>query len=93
MTCTFTSLEFNSTDTIITDINGSLTDRDSGNPISGTVSSDTYQFSGLRAGDYALTLDIGYTIYYENNSSEARNTRIADSFEVNGNVDKTYQLK
>jgi len=44
------------------------------------------------AGHYDLALDVQYTIYYVNNTTETRNTRITDSFDLNGNVDKTYQL-
>jgi len=92
MSCTFTSLVLNSNDSAVTDISGSLTDSSTGSALYGNAVSDTYQFSHVPAGHYDLALDVQYTIYYVNNTTETRNTRITDSFDLNGNVDKTYQL-
>lgn len=92
VSCTLTGLVLNSTSTVVTGISGNITNISSGNSIFGSVNSDTYQFSHVPAGSYDLVLDVQYTIYYSNNSTSDRNTRITDSFEVNGNVDETYPL-
>ncbi len=60
--------------------------------MSGNINSDVYQFSHVSSGSYDLVIDVQYTVYYSNNSTGDRSTRITDSFGVNGNVDKIYPL-
>ncbi len=92
VSCTFSGLILNSTSTVVTDINGNLTNVDTGDQISGNVNSDTYQFSHVSSGSYDLVIDVQYTVFFSNNSTSDRSTRITDSFGVNGNVDKIYSL-
>lgn len=92
VTTTFTGLILNSTSTVITGISGSLTNTNSGDSISGSINGDAYEFSHVSAGYYDLVVDIQYTVYYANNSTNDCSTRITDSFGVNGNVDKRYPL-
>ncbi len=92
VSCTFTPLILNSTSTVVTDISGNLTNVNTGDQISGNVNSDEYQFSHVSSGSYDLVVDVQYTVYFLNNSTSDRSTRITDSFGVNGNVDKIYQL-
>ena len=84
--------ELNSTSTVVTGISGNLTNVNTGDQISGNVNSDEYQFSHVSSGSYDLVVDVQYTVYYSNNSTSDRSTRITDNFGVNGNVDKIYQL-
>jgi hypothetical protein len=92
VTTTFTGLILNSTSTVITGITGSLTNSGTGAVIDGSINADAYEFSHVSAGYYDLVVDIQYTVYYSNNSTSDRSTRVADSFGVNGNVDKRYPL-
>lgn len=92
VSCTFTGLVLYSKDTVVTGISGNITNISTGGPVYGSVNSGTYQFSHVPAGSYDLVLDVQYTVYYSNNTTSDRNTRITDSFMVNGNIDKTYPL-
>ena len=92
VSCTFTGLILNSTSTVVTNISGNLTNVYTGDRIFGNINSDVYQFYHVSSGSYALVLDVQYTVYYSNNSTSDRSTRISDSFDVNGNVDKIYPL-
>ncbi len=92
MTTSFTGLVLNSTSTVITGISGSLTNSATGDVITGSISGDAYEFSHVSAGYYDLDVDIQYTVYFSNNSTSDRTTRITDSIGVNGNVDKRYGL-
>ena len=92
VSCTFTGLILNSTSTVITGINGNLTNVYTEDRISGNVNSDAYQFSQVSSGSYDMVIDVQYTVYYSNNSTSDGNTRITDSFGVNGNIDKIYSL-
>lgn len=92
VTCSFSGLVLNSTATVITGIDGNIINTDTGNVITGNIDEYSYQFFHVSAGSYELIVDVEYTVYYENNTTSARTTRIMDSFGVNGNVDKTYPL-
>ena len=92
VSCTFTGLILNSTSTVITSISGNITNVHTGDQVFGKINSDAYQFPHVPSGSYDLVIDVQYTIYYSNNSTSDRSTRIMDSFGVNGNVDKIYPL-
>jgi hypothetical protein len=92
VSCTFTGLILNSTRTVVTGISGNLTNVYTEDRISGNVNSDAYQFSHVSSGSYDMVIDVQYTVYYSNNSTGDRSTRITDSFDVNGNVDRIYSL-
>ncbi|WP_128859947.1 hypothetical protein [Methanocella paludicola] len=92
VTTTFTGLILNSTNTVITDISGHITNTNTGNVISGGINGDAYEFSHVSAGYYDLVVEIQYTVYYSNNTTSDRSARITDSFGVNGNVDERYPL-